>query len=125
MDDRSLLNRSMIGMNPLKPVALLKNHKRDSMRAFTIEELQKLISSAPEYRSCLYRIAAFTGLRKKELKSLEWNRVILDEEAPRIELLPSKTKNRKGGTLPLLPDALEAMKTLRSLASESDTKVFF
>ena len=117
--------RGMIGLNPLKPVKLIKNHKGDSLRAFSVNELTKLIEAVPEYRSCLYRIAAFTGLRRSELKTLEWCRVNLSGDCPSIELAPEKTKNRKGGTLPLLPDAREAMNILRALAPADSKLVFF
>jgi len=115
----------MIGANPLKPVDLLKNPKGDSKRTFSLDEFDGLVNGVPDYRSSLYRIAGFTGLRRSELMALEWNRVTLSDDSPTIELLPSKTKNRKGGTLPLLPDALKAMKVLRQLAPEGEEKVFF
>ncbi len=120
-----LEEREMIGVNPLKSVKLLRIEKEDSQRAFTMNELSQLIAAVPRYRACLYRIAAFTGLRKAELKALTWSRITLDGVKPLIELEPSKTKNRKGGTLPLHPEALEAFQELRSLCPEEATFVFF
>src|SRR5690606_21961732 len=120
-----LEDRCMIGLNPLRSVKPLRVVRNDSQRAFTLDELCKLVGSVPQYRACLYTVAVYTGLRRAELKSLEWNRINLDGENSSIELSPAKTKNRKGGTLPLHRDAWEALETLRAMAPEGVKLVFF
>lgn len=49
--------REMIGANPLRSVKRLPVPKKDPLRAFTLEELRKLIEVVPAYRSAIYRIA--------------------------------------------------------------------
>jgi integrase len=108
-----LEQRGMILVNPLRMVKPLRVVKEDDKRAFTLEELQLLVAAVPWYRACIYILAAFTGLRRAELGSLTWNRVILDGNLPRIELEAKRTKNRKGETLPLHVDALAALQRLK------------
>jgi len=126
---RSFLNwlegRQRIEANPLRIVKQLRVVREDSRRAFTLAELKALVASVPDYRACLYTVAAFTGLRRGELGNLEWSRVVLDEGTPRIELRAATTKNRKGGTLPLHADAVAALEKLHTLAPEGERRVFF
>jgi integrase len=112
-----LEQRGMILANPLRMVKPLRVVKEDDKRAFTLEELQLLVAVVPWYRACVYILAAFTGLRRAELGSLTWNRVILDGNPPRIELEAKRTKNRKGETLPLHADALAALQRLKKAGS--------
>lgn len=120
-----LEGRQVIGVNPLRIVKPLPVVRKDTGRAFSFEEVQAMVSVAPAYRGCIYTVAAFTGLRRAELRALEWNRVTLEGPAPRIELEASKTKNRKGQALPLHPDALKALLKLREMAPAGGTAVFF
>jgi integrase len=107
-------NRGMILANPLRLLKPLRVVREDSKRAFTLQELQRLVAAVPRYRACVYTLAAFTGLRKAELRSLIWNRVRLDGKLPVIELEAKLTKNRKGGTLPLHADAVAALEELKA-----------
>lgn len=120
-----LEQRGMIVSNPLKTLKPLRVVKEDDERAFTMDELQALIRVVPEYRACLYAFAAFTGLRRRELRSLQWNRINLDSCPARIELEPKKTKNRKGGCLPLHSVAKEALEKLKALSPDLSRPVFF
>ncbi len=126
---RTFLNwleeREMIGLNPLRSVKKLKVVREELQRAFTLEELERLVETVPPYRACLYTIAAYTGLRRTELASLEWGRVVLDHDKRRINLSAAKTKNRKGGFLPIHPTAVEAFDHLREVAPQDNNLVFF
>ncbi len=119
-----LEERQMIQVNPLRILKPLRVVREDSKRAFTLEELRQLVKAAPPSRASQYILAAYTGLRRAELKTLEWNRITLDAEFSRIELSPGKTKNRKGGTLPLHPDALKALCDLKGDAPPGGRLVF-
>ena len=120
-----LEERGMLAKNPLTPVKLLRKQEADSLRAITPDELLELVTVAAPYRACLYKVAGFVGLRRRELKTLKWNRVYLDPTKPRIELDPSLSKNGKGGTLPLLPDARGALAELRAMAPDGVELVFY
>ncbi len=117
--------RGMIGANPLRMLKPLRVVRGDGFRAFTFEEFGKLVASAPPYRACVYIFAAFTGLRRDELKTLEWSRVTLAGENSRLDLSAARTKNRKGGILPLHPDAVAVLEVLRGMAPEGGRPVFY
>jgi integrase len=117
--------RNKIGLNPLQVVKPLKVVRDESQRAFTLDELERLLAVVPEYRACLYIIAAFTGLRRRELKALEWKSVILSPEGSALRLEAAKTKNRNGGLLPLHPDAEQSLACLRAAAPKEARRVFF
>ena len=114
-----LQGREMILANPLKIVKPLSVVEDAETRAFSHEELSRLIETAPAYRACTYAIAAFTGLRKSELRDLAWSAVHLDGEKSILRLNAAKTKNRKGGTLPIHPDAVSAFEALKEQLGKS------
>jgi len=120
-----LEGRQRIEINPLRIVENLRVVREEPLRAFTLDELEALVESVPDYRACVYTVAAFTGLRRGELHKLEWSRVVLDDGTPRIELKAATTKNRKGETLPLHADAVAALVKLRELAPANEERVFF
>ena len=91
--------------------------RRRIRRPLTHEELQRLTLTTqnshhtyrgkdwrltPTDRTMLYMLAAFTGLRVKELRSLRRSSFDLDTKTLTIEA--SNTKNRKKATLPLHPE---------------------
>ena len=120
-----LEQRGMILANPLRTVKQLRVVREDSKRALTMDELQRLVAAVPWYRGCVYRLAAFTGLRRAELRYLTWDRITLKGKVPRIELEASTTKNRKGGTLPLHPDAIAALLRLKEENRKGLPQVLF
>lgn len=74
-----------IKSNPLKFVGKVdeRGQKKRLRRAFTDEELRKLIGSS-ESRGIIYFTAARTGLRQEELRQLVWGDVRLDDKVPQI-----------------------------------------
>lgn len=114
--------RELLAVNPLKVVKRLPDVRDDDGRAFSLDELTRLLEAVPPYRACVYTIAAFTGLRRGELGALEWTGVDLDSEVPTLRLSRAKTKNRKGGTLPLHPDAVEALRALWAMPGREVAK---
>ena len=90
--------------------------RRRIRRALTSDELQHLALTTqnsqrtyrgkdwrltPTDRTMLYRLAAFTGLRVQELRSLRRSSFDLDTKTLTVEA--SNTKNRKKATLPIHP----------------------
>ena len=57
----------------------------------------------------LYRLAAETGLRRNELRSL--TRAAFDLDAKVVTVTATNTKNRKTATLPLRPEMAEELRT--------------
>ena len=68
-----------IKMNPLRKVGRAdeRGRKKPGRRAFTDEELSKLVMGS-EDRGIIYFTAARTGLRQEELKQLKWSDLHFD-----------------------------------------------
>lgn len=112
-EDRAVKNplRRLKGGNP----ELDRRHVR---RDLTDAELERLLAvtatqgrrfklSGPD-RALLYLTAAYTGLRAKELNSLD--RGNFDLKAAELILRPEQTKNKKGAVLPLHPALVERLR---------------
>ncbi len=103
------------GRWPENPVARVKrtqvtNTTRER-RALLPEELEVLLSTVPVERATLYRLAATTGLRRKELRSLRWSSI--DLETATVRIRAGSAKNRKDATLPLPEGTVAALRLLR------------
>src|SRR5262245_409041 len=93
-----------IGQNPLRSVERMQTavEPKRKRRAFSVEELRRLIAAGGE-RGIIYLVAASTGIRRGELRSLEWRDVVLDVAHPFIFVRKSIAKNHKEARQPL-PD---------------------
>lgn len=120
-----LESRQRIAINPLRIVEALPVPKSASHRSFTVAELEALIAVVPSYRACLYTVGVLTGLRRKELQTLEWSEITLDGSAPCIELTPAKTKNGEGGMLRIHPQVVAALQTIREITPNTKRNVFY
>lgn len=106
--------------DPLTPLRLLnaKVDRRHLRRAFTMQELQKLIQATRDSgkrlrwlpskdRAILYAMAAFTGLRASELASLTPQSI--DLNARTVSVQASYSKRRRNDTLPLHASLVELL----------------
>jgi integrase len=111
--------------NPLKAVvkAETRGRQRRERRALGDDELNRLVQSSGR-RGVVYLAAALTGLRRGELKALDWCDVELDGETPCLRIRASTTKNKKRATLPLDPQLVVALRDLRDAKSNAVGKVF-
>lgn len=75
-------------------------------------ELQRLLSVAPR-RALVYLVAALTGLRRKELRLLQWGDILLDHVRPHVVLRAATTKSRRGDTIALNDEVAEALRGAR------------
>lgn len=121
--------REMIAVNPLEVVETLQEHD-DPARSFTFEELAKLVATAHPYRAAVYTVAAYSGLRKGELRTLEWHEIDLESVPPVFKLKSSKTKNRQADILPIHRDAVSALRLMREMGKSPkrtarNQKVFY
>src|SRR4029079_1138954 len=81
-------------------------------RALGEAELLRLLEVAGR-RAPLYRVAALCGLRKDELRQLQWRDVRNELSKPCIYLRPEANKSRRGDRIPLQPGATQLMRTIR------------
>jgi len=103
-----------IKANPLKFVGKVdeRGQKKRVRRAFTDEELVKLINGSGP-RGIIYFTAARTGLRQEELRQLVWGDVRLDDKKPQIVVRAETAKNKTEEPVFLVPEIVDALKAYR------------
>jgi integrase len=113
-----------IPTNPLRKITKVDlRGRQQKRRAFTDDELERLIEVSPK-RRLLYLTAAFTGLRIGELRQLIWADVTLDGKEPRIVARAATTKNRHEAIVPLHPKLVEEFRRIPSGSVSPDERVF-
>ena len=104
----------------------VKLDRRHDRRSLTSDELRRLITVAKlgrvrfgmtgVERSLLYRLAAESGLRANELRTLTWDCLRLEGTEPTLLVKAANAKNRREDLLPLKPT------TARLLAQWSSSR---
>lgn len=60
------------GVNPMQGVSVPKGRPTGETHAYTLPEIAKMLVVLPEPASTIVAVAAFTGLRKGEIRGLRW-----------------------------------------------------
>lgn len=107
-----LVKQERLEKNSLRRVSMLAKHQVKPRRAFTDDELSRLLSVSPK-RRIVYLLAAYTGLRRAELKALQWGDVKVEGDKAWLEVRASTTKNRKSAVLPLRKEIVDELLPLR------------
>jgi integrase len=97
--------------------------KRREKRALTLDELDRL-KRVSGRRWPVYLMAALTGLRRSELKRLQWGDVHLDAEPSHIQLRAAATKAKRADTVAINPELLDELRRLRPAHAAGDQRVF-
>jgi integrase len=109
-----LEGQRMLSDNPLKYAKRTDTRGQAQFRrALTQDEIRRLLATAPPFRAIVYLVAIYTGLRRKELNLLKWGDLHLDELQPYVLAPASITKNKKDARLPLRPEVVEALRSIR------------
>jgi integrase len=109
-----LEHQRMLMQNPLKYAERVDTRgKAQYRRALAEEEVRRLIETAPRLRSIVYLMAVYTGLRRNELNLLKWGDLHLDGTRPIVCAPASITKNKKEARLPLRPEVVDALRSIR------------
>lgn len=120
-----LQRQRMLNDNPLKYVERVDTRgKAQYRRALSQEEVEALLSTAPRLRAVIYLTAIYTGLRRNELNQLRWGDLHLDAPQPIVCAPALITKNKKEAKLPLRPEVVEALRSIRPAAAASFQFVF-
>ena len=108
------LRKKVLQDDPLESVDAVSTIGRETFkrRPLSKDEIDRLLANSGP-RWVIYLTAIYTGLRRGELKQLQWQDVFLDGETPRVILRAETTKNGKSANLPLHPDACRALKRFR------------
>jgi len=109
--------------NPLTHLSKMnvREDRRHDRRALTADELRRLLEEAetgpetfgmagPERKLC-YRLAAESGLRASELRSLTRSSFDLKAQPPTVTVAAGYSKHRREDTLPLRPDTAAELAT--------------
>jgi len=111
-----LVKADRIGANPLERLSTVpqRHDRRRDRRALSTDDLLRLLAAAesgPAFRgtrgpewALLFRLAAETGFRWSELRSLTRASFALDGDAPAVRLAGGEAKNRTDCIQPLRPD---------------------
>ena len=92
-------------------------------RSFTNEEMRRLLAVAGLY-ALGYLAAVNTGLRRKELASVQWGDVHLDTDRPFILVRSATTKNRKASKIYLKSQLARMLADIKPAAVAADELVF-
>jgi integrase len=111
--------------NPLRRVGKVerKGHETVKRRSFTNDEMCRLLAVAGLY-GLGYLAAVNTGLRRKELASVQWGDVHLDADRPFILVRSSTTKNRKASKIYLKSQLARMLADIRPVAAAGDQLMF-
>jgi len=112
--------------NPLSIVAKTEHTEQTfRRRALTVEKADRLLKAAGP-RRLVYLAALRTGLRRNELRTLQWGDLHMDpqERKPRITLRASVTKARRADTIPLRKDILRELRAVKPADAGPTDKVF-
>jgi integrase len=123
----ALLNslEQTIGQNPLRYVQRMQTavEPKRKRRALSVDELRRLIAAGRE-RGIIYLVAVSTGIRRGELRSLEWRDVVLDMARPFIFVRKSIAKNHKDARQPIPEYVAQELKKLRPIDFGTNDRVF-
>ena len=111
--------------NPLRRVGKVerKGHEKVKRRSFTNDEMRRLLAVAGLY-ALGYLAAVNTGLRRKELSSVQWGDVHLDADRPFILVRSATTKNRKAGKIYLKSSLARMLADIKPATVAADELVF-
>jgi integrase len=101
--------------NPMRDVVLPKGKPAGETHAYSLEEITRMLNVLPEPASTIIAVAAFTGVRKGELRGFLWEnydgeRVMISQSFWRGHALEPKTRQSKApvpviARLARLPDS--------------------
>jgi integrase len=111
--------------NPLRRVGNVerKGYEKVKRRAFTHEEMRRLVAVSGLY-ALGYLAAVNTGLRRKELASVQWGDVHLDAAVPFILVRSNTTKNRQAGKIYLKSRLAQMLQDIKPATVAADELVF-
>ena len=118
------VSQSRMERNPLLNVAKAPVvEPRVRRRAATVKELSRLIASSPR-RALVYVVATLTGLRRNEMKLLQWGDVVLEHDRPHIALRAETTKSRRADTVALNAEVAERLRCAKPPGAGTADRVF-
>ncbi|MBI1372261.1 MAG: tyrosine-type recombinase/integrase [Phycisphaera sp.] len=123
---RWLVKRGQLSHNPLDGVDRVEQRGQESFqrRPLTVDESRRLLAVAGKQRP-VYLTAVLTGLRRGALYKLRWTHVVLDAGDPRIEVPAGMMKNREKHVVPLTPELVAELRSIRPEPYDEKRRVFW
>ncbi len=120
------VNTRRLAGNPLASVKATENvEKTYQRRALSAEEAMRLVAAAGS-RRLVYLLAIYSGLRRSEMRQLQWGdlRIGQDAKTPYIALRASTTKARRADRLPLREDLAADLRAAMPADAQPTDHVF-
>jgi integrase len=114
-----LIETERFDRNPVARVKKTNTRGRETLtrRAFTPDEARRLLAVSG-YHRIPYLVLLYTGLRYQEAKGLRWCDLVKEGGQAWFEIAASETKGRKRARIPLRPELLAEIESLRDKRAE-------
>ncbi len=111
------------GENPMRDVGIPKGTETEDTYAYGLEEVTAMIEALPEPAKTVVATAAFTGLRRSELRGLRWEDLSDDELRVTRTVwnthIEEKTKTKASkSSVPVVPILQESLRAHRNGTAE-------
>lgn len=115
--------------NPVRDVVLPKGEPAGETHAYSLEEIAQMLQVLPEPASTIVAVAAFTGVRKGELRGLLWEnydgeQVLISQSFWRGHALEPKTRQSKA-PVPVIAQLTRLLDSHRCLSGNPANGLMF
>ena len=115
--------------NPMRDVVLPKGKVAGETHAYSLEEITQMLHVLPESASTIVAVAAFTGIRKGELRGLLWEnydgqQVLISQSFWRGHALEPKTRQSKA-PVPVIAQLAQRLDLHRALSGNPANGLMF
>jgi integrase len=115
--------------NPVRDVVLPKGEPAAETHAYSLEEIAQMLKVLPELASTIVAVAAFTGVRKGELRGLLWEnydgeQVLISQSFWRGHALEPKTRQSKA-PVPVIAQLARLLDSHRCLSGSPANGLMF
>jgi integrase len=115
--------------NPMRDVVLPKGKPAGETHAYSLEEITRMLNVLPEPASTIVAVAAFTGVRKGELRGFLWEnydseQVLISQSFWRGHALEPKTRQSKA-PVPVVMQLARRLDSHRRLSGDPANGLMF
>jgi integrase len=115
--------------NPIRDVVLPKGKPAGETHAYSLEEIMKMLQILPEPAKTVVAVAAFTGVRKGELRGFLWEnydgeQVLISQSYWRGHALEPKTR-KSNAPVPVIAQLAQLLDSHRRLAGNPANGLMF
>ena len=121
-----LIRMNRIENNPLNFVRPIDRRRENKTfrRAFTENEIIKLLEVSSDTHRAIYLLALYVGMRWNEIRQLEWQDISFGEK-PTVRMRASTTKNSKDAISELKDDVVKSLEKIKPEYAEGNIFLVF